>query len=153
EEGNWALGAKRVDTAKALFDAALKVDPDDRRAQAGAKIVAKLEKGDVSFDDLKKNTVDELVQEKKEVPPPAATASRPAPADPNALLRQAEAQQRIREQQVTVAVEETLARARALLNAGDPRSSKDLLVAQRDTIRVAGDIGENVRQRLLNRIE
>jgi tetratricopeptide (TPR) repeat protein len=154
EEGNWALGAKRVDTAKALFDAALKVDPDDRRAQAGAKIVAKLEKGEVTFDDLKKNTVDELVQEKKEVPPPAPAAGpAPPPADPNALLKQAEAQQRIREQQVTVAVEETLARARALLNAGDPRSSKDLLVAQRDTIRVAGDIGENVRQRLLNRIE
>jgi tetratricopeptide (TPR) repeat protein len=155
EEGNWALGAKRVDTAKALFDAALKVDPDDRRAQAGAKLVAKLEKGEVSFEDLKKNTIDELVQDKKEVPPrPApATGPAPAPADPNALLRQAEAQQRIREQQVTVAVEETLARGRALLNAGDPRSAKDLLVAQRDTIRVSGDIGENVRQRLLNRIE
>jgi tetratricopeptide (TPR) repeat protein len=154
EEGNWALGAKRIDSAKALFDAALKVDPDDGRAKAGAKIVAKLEKGEVSFDDLKKNTVDELVQNKKEVPPPPPTpATGPAPADPNALLKQAEAQTRIREQQVTVAVEETLARARALLNAGDPRSSKDLLVAQRDTIRVAGDIGENVRQRLLNRIE
>jgi tetratricopeptide (TPR) repeat protein len=150
-----ATGAKRIDTAKALFDAALKVDPDDRRARAGAKIVAKLEKGEVSFDELKKTTVEELAQDKKELPPPPAPATgpAPAPADPNALLRQAEAQQRIREQQVTVAVEETLARARALLNAGDPRSSKDLLVAQRDTIRVAGDIGENVRQRLLNRIE
>jgi tetratricopeptide (TPR) repeat protein len=159
EEGHWALGAKRLDSAKALFDAALKVDPDDPRSKAGARIVARLEKGEVSFDDLKKASVDELVQEKKEPPPPVKdpVPTGPkvgeAPADPNALLKQAEAQQRIREQQVTVAVEETLARARVLLNAGDPRSSKDLLVAQRDTIRVAGDIGETVRQRLLNRIE
>lgn len=158
EGGNWALGVKRVETAKSLFDAALRVDPDDPRAKAGARIIAKLEKGEVSFDDLKKNSVEQLAQEEKKGPPvkelpKAGPAPGDAPADPNALLRQAEAQQRIREQQVTVAVEETLARARALLNAGDPRSSKDLLVAQRDTIRVAGDIGENVRQRLLNRIE
>ena len=87
-------------------------------------------------------------------PAVVAFGQRPAqPADPNALLRQAEAQQRIRESQTTAAVEETLARARALLNAGDPRSAKDLLVAQRDTVRVVGDIGENVRARLLNRIE
>jgi tetratricopeptide (TPR) repeat protein len=156
EEGHWALGAKRVDAAKALFDAALKLDPDDPRSKAGAKIVARLEKGEVSFDDLKKISADELAQDKKEPPAPAPKTG-PAPAegaaDPTALLRQAEAQQRIREQMVTVAVEETLGRSRALLNAGDPRSSKDLLVAQRDTLRVAGDIGEKVRQSLLNRIE
>jgi tetratricopeptide (TPR) repeat protein len=158
EQGQWALGAKRVDTAKALFNAALNVDPDDPRAKAGAKLVAKLEKGEVSFDDLKKASVEELAQDKKEPAEPVqgpkvGPAPKEGAADPNALLRQAEAQQRIREQQVTVAVEETLNRARALLNAGDPRSAKDLLVAQRDTVRVAGDIGEGIRQRLLNRVE
>lgn len=158
EEGHWALGARRVDAAKALFDAALKVDPDDPRAKAGAKIVAKLESGEVNFDDLKKNTLDELAQKEPPPPPPAKLPPAdprvgPGPADPNNLLRQAEAQQRIREQQVAVAVEETLGRARVLLNAGDPRSAKDLLLAQRDTLRTAADIGELVRQRLLNRID
>jgi tetratricopeptide (TPR) repeat protein len=165
EEANWAVGAKRLDAAKALFDAALKLDPEDPRGKAGAKLVEKLEKGDVSLEELRKATlntvhgvkvdVDQLVQDKKDVEAPKAPPAKAAdvPADPNALLRQAEAQQRIREQQVTVAVDETLARARALLNAGDPRSAKDLLVAQRDTVRVAGDIGEGSRNRLLNRIE
>ncbi|HEX3147762.1 MAG TPA: VWA domain-containing protein [Gemmataceae bacterium] len=160
EQATWALGAKRVDTAKALYEAALKLDPEEPRAKAGVKLVAKLEKGDLSFDDLKKGNIEQIAQKEPanlQVPPPAAPKAAPgakdAPGDANALLRQAEAQQRIREQQVTVAVEETLARVRTLLNAGDPRSSKDLLVAQRDTVRSAGDIGEAVRQRLLNRIE
>jgi tetratricopeptide (TPR) repeat protein len=168
EQANWAVGAKKLDAAKSLFNAALKLDPLDPRGKAGAKLVEKLEKGEVSLEELRKasfNTangvhvdVDQLVQDKKDAPkappepvnPPKAG---PAPADVNALLRQAEAQQRIREQQVTVAVDETLARARALLNAGDPRSAKDLLVSQRDTIRVAGDISEGSRNKLLNRVE
>jgi tetratricopeptide (TPR) repeat protein len=163
EQANWAIGARRFDTAKVLFDAALKLDPMDQRGKAGAKLVEKLDKGEISLEDLKKASfvtdngprvnVDQLVQDKKELAAPAGKADPVAPADPNALLRQAEAQQRIREQQTTVAVEETLGRARALLNAGDPRSAKDLLVAQRDSVRVVGDIGEGVRTRLLNRIE
>ena len=169
EEANWAVGAKKFDAAKALFHAALKLDPQDPRGKAGAKLVDKLEKGEVSLEELRKaslNTVhgvrvnvDQLVKNdapKGDAEPSAtqgpAAAKGEAPADPNALLRQAEAQQRIREQQVTVAVDETLSRARALLNAGDPRSAKDLLVAQRDTVRVAGDISDAMRTRLLNRI-
>ena len=122
EQANWAVGAKKFDAAKSLFNAALKLDPSDPRGKAGAKLVNKLEKGEVSLEQLRKasvNTiygarvdVDQLVQDKKgpkELPPPAAKAG--TPADSNALLRQAEAQQRIREQQVTVAVDETLARA------------------------------------------
>ncbi|HKB04474.1 MAG TPA: vWA domain-containing protein [Gemmataceae bacterium] len=171
EQGNWAIAAKRFDTAKALFEAAMKVDPTDPRVKAGAKLVDKLEKGEVSLEELKKASVhtadgprvnvDQLVQEKKEpegpkVPPPPLTPPKGGPGDavdPGDLLRQAAAQQRIREQQVSGAVEETLARARALLNSGDPRTARDLLVAQRDTIRVSGDIGERTRTQLLNRIE
>ena len=163
EQANWSIAAKRFDAAKALFDAALKLDPQDPRTKAGMKLVDKLDKGEISLEELKKASlmtaqgprvdVDQLVQDKKDPgPPPGPKVGEPA-GDPNALLRQAEAQQRIRESQTTAAVEETLARARALLNAGDPRSAKDLLVAQRDTVRVVGDIGENVRTRLLNRIE
>ena len=170
EQGNWAVGAKRYDAAKALFEAALKIDPLDPRSKAGARLVERLDKGEISLEELRKISIatergprvnlDQLVQEdpkkdlKAEVPvPPAPKKVDEAPADPNALLKQAEAQQRIREQQMTVAVEETLARARALLNSGDPRSAKDLLVSQRDTVRVAGDISEGSRIRLANRIE
>ena len=92
EQANWALSAKRVDTARALFEAAINLDPTDPRAKAGVKLVGKLEKGEVSFDDLKKASVDELVQDKKDVPPPApmppaGPAPKDAPADPNVLLR------------------------------------------------------------------
>jgi tetratricopeptide (TPR) repeat protein len=170
EEADWALGAKKFDTAKALYQAAFKLDPEDPRVKGGMKLVEKLDKGEVSLDDLRKATlntikgarvdVDQLVQEEKKEPPapklPAPGAVEPPaakPADPGALLRQEEARQRIRESQVTVAVEETLARARELLNAGDPRSAKDLLVAQRDSVRVTGDVGEATRTKLLNRIE
>ncbi|HJZ93048.1 MAG TPA: hypothetical protein VKE40_19385, partial [Gemmataceae bacterium] len=162
EQANWAMGVKRFDAAKALYDAAMKLDPQDPRVKAGVKLVDKLEKGEISLEELKKASlmtaqgprvdVDQLVQDKKDAVEPAPKGPAP-PADANALLRQAEAQQRIRESQTTAAVEETLARARALLNSGDPRSAKDLLVAQRDTVRVVGDIGETVRNRLLNRIE
>ncbi|HKB02389.1 MAG TPA: VWA domain-containing protein [Gemmataceae bacterium] len=164
EQADWALGAKKFDTAKALYHAAFKLDPADPRVKGGMKLVEKLDKGEVSLDDLRKATlntikgarvdVDQLVQEEKKEPAPKAGELPPAKgADPNAMLRHEEARQRIREQQTTVAVEETLARARELLNAGDPRSSKDLLVAQRDSLRVTADVGETVRTRLLNRIE
>jgi len=173
EQANWAVGAKKFDAAKALFEAALKIDPLDLRSKAGARLVERLDKGEISLEELRKISVstergprvnldqlDQLVQEdpkkdpKVELPPvPKKAGAGEAPADPNALLKQAEAQQRIREQQMTVAVEESLSRARALLNAGDPRGAKDLLIAQRDTVRVAGDISEGSRVRLANRIE
>ncbi|WP_193789110.1 hypothetical protein, partial [Zavarzinella formosa] len=40
-----------------------------------------------------------------------------------------------------------------LLRSGDPKSAKDLLVSQRDSVRVVGDLGEATRQKLLNKIE
>ena len=127
EQGDWALGAKKFDAAKTLFNAALKLDPADPRVQAGVKLVRKLDSGEISLEDLRKasvNTnrgprvnVDLLVQEPKAAPVAADPKTGPAPAsndpkatDPTLLLKQEEARQKIREQQTTGAVEETLTR-------------------------------------------
>ncbi len=165
EQADWALGSKKIDTAKELYNAALKLDPVDPRVLAGLKLVGRLEKGEVSIEQLQKALKatpagpridgDLLAQDDKKDPKgPAIKADEPAKAaEPNALLKQEEARQRIREQQTNVAVEETLRRAKALLDTGDPKSAKDLLIAQRDSIRVIGDVREGTRVALLNRIE
>ncbi len=169
EQADWALGVKKFDVAKNLYEAAAKLDPEDPRTKSGLKLSGKLEKGEISLEDIKKATirtaqgervnVNQLVQEPK-VDSKGAPLALPAPkeepapaADPNQLLRQEEAKQKIREQQTNVAVDETLSRARDLLKSGDPKSAKDLLVAQRDTVRVVGDLSEASRQKLLNRID
>lgn len=167
EQADWALGSRKVETAKSLYDAAAKLDPENFRAKAGLQLTDKLQKGEINFADMKKametaakgdrlDVSKLLAQVEPKAPasaPKPAAPEVPAAADPNALLKQAEAQQRIREQQTGVAVEETLSRAKALLNSGDPKSAKDLLIAQRDSIRVNGDIREAIRSQLLSRIE
>lgn len=171
EQGDWALGAKKFDAAKQLFQAALKLDPEDPRSQAGVRLVDRIQKGEISLDELKKvsfNTPDglrvdvrqlALGQDPKKDEPKAEPKAEPKPEvkddakiDPAQLLKQEEARQKIREQQTNVAVEETLNRARDLLRNGDPKTAKDILVAQRDSIRVVGDVGEVTRQKLLNQI-
>ena len=57
EQANWAVGAKRLDVAKALFEAALKLDPLDPRGKAGARLVEKLDKGEISLEELRKASV------------------------------------------------------------------------------------------------
>lgn len=164
EQADWALGVKKFDVAKSLYEAAAKLDPEDPRTKSGLKLSTKLEKGEISLEQIKKATfntakgarvnVDQLVQAKDEPKGPAAPKEEVAPvADPNQLLKQEEAKQKIREQQTNVAVDETLSRARDLLKNGDPKSAKDLLIAQRDSIRVTGDLSEVNRQKLLNKIE
>ena len=164
EQADWALGVKKFDVAKNLYEAASKLDPEDPRTKSGLKLSGKLEKGEISLEEIKKATVrtekgdrvnvDQLVQGKDEPKKGPAAKEEPAQsADANQLLRQEEAKQKIREQQTNVAVDETLSRARDLLKSGDPKSAKDLLIAQRDSVRVVGDLGEATRQKLLNKIE
>ncbi|WP_193789109.1 hypothetical protein, partial [Zavarzinella formosa] len=85
----------------------------------------RLEKGEISLEEIKKATfrtdrgervnVNQLVQGEPKAEPKGVAAPKeevvPA-ADPNQLLRQEEARQKIREQQTNVAVDETLSRAR-----------------------------------------
>ncbi|MEZ6139399.1 MAG: VWA domain-containing protein [Zavarzinella sp.] len=160
EQAEWALGSKRADKAKMLFEAALKIDPENVRAEAGMNIIGKLDRGELTYEKLLQDAAtnsgiklnfNQLTQQPEPKDPPAGND--PSNTDAEALLKQELAKQKIREQQTAAAVEESVNRARDLLKAGDPKGAKDLLMAQRDTLRVTSDLGDNTRQKLLSRVQ
>jgi tetratricopeptide (TPR) repeat protein len=174
-QAQWALGANHFEAAKNLAAAAKGLDPADAEVKALDKVITKLEKGELTLEKLKAATgnrigvkfekgedgriqqvrVDlERIAAQDEPAPPQPKDVNPVPVgDPQALLRAEQARRAILEQQVGLTVQETLVRARELMRSGDPKAAKDLVLAQRDSIRGNPDIGEALRTQLLNRME
>lgn len=170
-----ALGLNKFDTAKNLSDAAQKIDPDNSEVKALGTVIQKIGDGKLTMEQLKaatgqrigvrweKNADGQLAMVREnleniafqEPAPPKEPGKDPQVpvGDPNALLRAEQARRAILEQQVNLTVQESLARGRELLRAGDPKAAKDLLVAQRDSVRNNPDIGEALRTQLLNKME
>ena len=173
-QAQWALGANQLQTAKDLSRAAKNLDPDNSEVKALNKVIDKLEKGDLTLEKLKaatghrigvkyeKNDNGQMVAKRVDlediaqepVPDPKNPDPKQVPTgDPQALLKAEQARRAILEQSVNLTVQETMNRGRDLLRNGDPKAAKDLLVAQRDSIRANPDIGEALRVQLLNRME
>jgi tetratricopeptide (TPR) repeat protein len=172
-QAQWALGANQFEAAKNLAGAAQKLDPADAEVKALGKVINKLEKGELTLEKLKAATGQRIgVQYEKqadgklvarrvnleaiaqEQPPPQPKEPNAVPGgDPKALLQAEQARRAIIEQQVNLTVQETLQRGRELLRAGDPKAAKDLIVAQRDSIRANPDIGEALRTVLLGKMD
>ena len=170
-QAQWALGANHFDTAKNLSNAAEKLDPNNAEVKALGKVIMKLEKGELTLEKLKaatgqrigvefeKREDGQIVQKRvnlediaQDIPVPKEAPIVPV-GDPNALLRAEQAKKSILEQQVNLTVQETLARGRELLRSGDPKSAKDLILAQRDSIRINPDVSDALRTQLINRME
>ncbi|MCE9533370.1 MAG: VWA domain-containing protein, partial [Planctomycetes bacterium] len=173
-QAQWALGANQFETAKNLSNAAQKLDPNDAEVKALAKVVAKIDKGELTLEKLRAATgqrigvkfekdengqmrqvrvnLEEIAWQDPAVQNPNPNNNAPV-GDPNALLKAEQARKSILEQQVNLTVQETLARARDLMRSGDPKSAKDLILAQRDSIRSNPDVGEALRNQLIGRME
>jgi tetratricopeptide (TPR) repeat protein len=171
-QAQWALGANRFETAKNLSEAATRMDPNDPEVKALNRVVDKIDKGKMTLEQLKAATGNHIGMKVEKQANGSLTYVRvnlddlaknddPAPKDqpqvpsgnPQDLLKTEQAKKAIVEQQVSLTVQETLNRARQLLRGGDPKSAKDLVVAQRESIKANPDISENLRAQLGNRME
>jgi hypothetical protein len=170
-EGQWALSDNRLDVADKLFGLALKLDPNDFEAQNGKAVVQKLKEGKITRKALlneiiaaKKGSATKISKEGQStrtervdlsnllVKAEAEQDKQPsAPPEPD-LLRQAQQQRALAEQQTATVVDETVRRAKALLNT-DPDGAYDLLKRQRASVVDNPEIGERVKQSLLARLD
>ncbi len=171
-QAQWALGANQVDTARQLAEAAQKIDPNDPEVKTLTNVIARIGAGELTLEALKAGTKNRIgvsyekgpdgrlipqrvsLDEAQDNQPPAPKDNPNVPVgDPAALLKAEQARRAILEQQVTNTVMESLQRGRELLRSGDPKSAKDLILAQRDSIRANRDIGEALRDKLSNQMD
>ena len=170
-QAEWALGSNQFQAAKNLSEAANRLDPGNSEVKALHKIIQKIDKGELTLEGLKIRTGNRIGVNFEKLPDGTLARRRvdlqdiaqdvPAPKDtpqipvgnPNELLKAEQARRAILEQQINLTVQETLVRARELLRGGDPKAAKDLILAQRDSIKANPDVGEALRGQLINRME
>jgi hypothetical protein len=174
-QAHWALSQNQLDAAAKLFEAARKFDPRDPEPATGLKVVAKLKDGQITREQIRQQLSDpsqvgvriangnvvrdqlaKLVQEQPVPPPPTPGATPPAPPAPppaaSDLLDLERRRRQVQEQQVTQIVDDTIARARQLINS-DPEAAYDLLKRQLTSVRENTDLSDRVRATLANRLE
>ena len=170
-QAQWALGANQVDTARQLAEAAQKIDPNDPEVKTLTTVLARIGSGELTLEALKAGTRNRIgvsydrlpngqlqlvrhnLDEAQDNQPKLNDNPNVPVGDPNALLKAEQARRAILEQQVTNTVQESLHRGRELLRSGDPKSAKDLILAQRDSIKANRDIGEALRDKLANQMD
>ena len=162
-QGVWAISADRLDHAEKLFQAALKIDPQGADALSGLRVVGGLRSGKLKADTVKigltkgipLNRLQEPGTEPKREPgaqpAPPAPPGGPTPVERN-LIDQAKSAQAVLEQEYRIVVDETLRRARRLLQA-DPDSAYEDLKRQRETVLGNEQLSDTFRRRLAADLE
>lgn len=168
----WAVRMDRWEDATKLYNAAQKIDPNDREAAAGLLMIEKLKNGKLTKAEIEKNisadvsaiqvapnaVAQKVIQNIKQDPPAGAGApGAPAPGgalprEADDILKQAEAKRRIEEQRFKVLTDTTIRRARQLLRT-DPDSAYADLKRQRDEILSYNGIGNDARTQMAADIE
>lgn len=154
----WAISQSQWDDAARLFEAARKIDPQDKEAAAGLALIEKLKSGQITRAEFEKR-----IAARQPEPPgkgegkgdpagPPAAPSDGAPPAARDLLNEAAARRQIEEQRYRVLVDATIRRARQLLRT-DPDTAYEDLKRQRDEVLAYDGIGNAVRTRLAADLE
>ena len=170
-QAHWALAEDKFDVAEKLFGLAEKVNPYDGEAAKGLAVVKKLRDGtltakhlhaeiaaakakadkmDVPFQRERADRVDLahlLVKSEDQQPPAGAGAGAPAAQPADNLLKEAQQQQRLAEQQVADSVDRTIKNAKVELSR-NPDLAYELLKRQLEAVQNNVAIGEKLRTRL-----
>jgi hypothetical protein len=165
-QAQWALSQNKLDAAQKLFSAAQSINPRDTEAGTGLKVVAGLKDGRITREQLKKELSDpkaiamkiekggddtrlvKLAMEKLALQNPPE----PATADAPSILQLERSRQRVQEQQITQVVDDTIKRARQMLNT-DPDAAYELLKRQLTSVRENTELSDAVRATLASRLE
>ncbi len=170
-QAEWAVSTGRLDQADKLFKAAAQIDPADRDADSGLKVVEKMRAGKVTLDQIRKGLTAQTNGTKlgadgsatkvvlrtlaeQEPKPAAGTGAQPPSGSPvqNDLLRDAQARRAIQEDQFKVLVDDTIRKARQLLSS-DPDAAYEDLKRQREAVLANDQIGDTVRRQLALQLE
>lgn len=164
----YAVSTNRIDHAEQLYKVAGKIDPTNPEVLAGLKVVNQIRDGKLNQSQIRaklsapttgttvKNgvttrmDVTTLVQDAPKQPAPAAPTAPGAAA--NNLVAEAQAKRQIQEQQFKVLVEDTIRKARQLLQA-DPDAAYEDLKRQRESVLANDQIGDSARRDLALQIE
>ena len=167
----WAVRMDRWEDGTKLYNAARKIDPDDREAAAGLLMIEKLKNGKLTKADIEKNISAETsglkvgkegiaqqvvqnikLQDPPVQPGPAAPGAGGAQAGKDDILKEAQAKQRVEEQRYKVLTEATIRSARKLLKS-DPDAAYADLKRQRDEILNYDGIGNAPRAQMAADLE
>jgi tetratricopeptide (TPR) repeat protein len=166
-QATWAITLDRWEEAAKLYEAAMRIDPNDHEAAAGLALIDRLKSGKITRDDLKqkiaaksdalKVTADavarEVIQNVAAQDPKAQPTPQPTPGiNPQDVLREAAERRRIEEQRNRILVDETIRRARRLLRT-DPDNAYGDLKRQRDEIAGYDGIGNAARTQMVADLE
>ncbi len=149
-----AISTDRLDHAEKLYQAAVKIDPTSKEAEAGMKVIVKMRTGGLTRQQMKAGLSDRnRLQDLSKEPAPGAKPLAPAtPAQAASGLQQAQAEQAVQEQQYRVLVDETIRKARQLL-ATDPDTAYEDLKRQRDVVLSNTQLGNTYRAKLAADLE
>ncbi|MGL4421366.1 MAG: vWA domain-containing protein, partial [Gemmataceae bacterium] len=160
----YAVSNSRFDHAEKLYEAALKIDPSNTEANSGIAVVQKMKSGALSHDKLRAELQNadkyraSLVAGKlgkistQEAAKPAAPPAAGTPPTADNALRQAQAERQVQEQQFRVLVDDTIRRARQILNT-DPDTAYDDLKRQREIVLSNAALGDSFRSKLAADLE
>ncbi|HMC88712.1 MAG TPA: vWA domain-containing protein, partial [Gemmataceae bacterium] len=157
-DAEWALSEDKLEAAQSLFEKAKRIDPEDKEAAAGLKIVEKIRGGVINKKQLKDQLAqaekdgihNKLAQAGEQVPPPPRDVA--PPVEQENLLQQQRARMQVEQQRVTGMVEDAQREARRLLST-DPDAAHELLKRTYAAIRDNPDINDATRLLLSNRLE
>ncbi len=164
----WAITQSQWDDAAKLYQAARKIDPNDKEAAAGLILIEKLKSGKVTKAEIEQKIAAKInvlkiapdavargvVQDVAKQPDPAPGGAAPAgnPQAARDALNEAAARRQVEEQRYKVLVDATIRRARQLLRT-DPDGAYQDLKRQRDEILGYDGIGNNSRTQMAADLE
>jgi hypothetical protein len=163
----WAITADRLDHAEKLFDAAVKINPNSPEGIAGKALLAKVRSGQLAPVQVKASlnngvklstALKDLNQDTPpaggakpaaQLPPPVAGGAAAGERD---LIGQAKAAQKVVEDEARLLVDETIRRARRLLNT-DPDAAQEDVKRQRENILANDQLSDAFRRKLVLDLE
>ncbi|MBA4187284.1 MAG: hypothetical protein C0467_04615 [Planctomycetaceae bacterium] len=168
----WAITQSQWDDAGKLYEAAKKIDPNDREAAAGIAMIEKLKSGKLTKNDIEQKiaakanglkvapgevarvVIQDIAKQDPPAQPPVAGGNQnpPAVGNPADLLKEAAARRQVEEQRYKVLVDATIRRARQLLRT-DPDTAYQDLKRQRDEIAAYDAIGNATRNQMTGDLE
>ncbi len=163
-KAEWAMSKDNWEAAKDLFEQAKKLDPADLEAESSLKLIEQLRTGAIKRESIRdesnkqKAYMTQLMAKRQNQQPPALppVGVQPQPPVPvpatDDLIQEQKRRIAVEEQRIGEIVNDSIRQAVRILYS-DPDASHDILKRTYATVRDNPDLGDRVRQSLLDNVE
>jgi tetratricopeptide (TPR) repeat protein len=163
-KAEWAMSKDNWEAAKELFEQAKKLDPADLEADSSLKLIEQLRTGAIKRESIRDESSKQkaymmqlLAKRQNQQPPtPAPVAGQPQPPVPvpttDDLIQEQKRRIAVEEQRIGEIVNDSIRQAVRILY-DDPDAAHDILKRTYATVRDNPDLGDRVRQSLLDSVE